>query len=276
MRAMFRKALLTVLLVSVAGIACDDDDTPRPRDGGTDARRDGGTDARDGAAADRTPDTAKVDGPAPDAGAPDRTPDTAVDRPVDTPVATPDAPPDTSPTPDAGTPDTSATPDTQPPMPDAPPDTTPPTPDMAPDMSPDMAPDMSPDTELPDTSLPDAQPFAAINGCDNPNEFEADPDPSDPLFVDWADIYQADTPICLRIEAGDQVAWAVGQLEGHENETFATHPVVPTNTPSPIAGKSTADDENYEVTFPTPGTFGFNCSNHPNMKGVVWVVPAIP
>jgi hypothetical protein len=274
MRAMFRKALLTVLLVSVAGIACDDDDTPRPRDGGTDARRDGGTDARDGAAADRTPDVGTVDGPTPDGGTPDRTPDTAVDRVSDTPV-TPDAPPDVSPTPDTQLPDTNSTPDTQP-MPDAPDAAL--MPDTMPDTAmPDAAePDATPDTAIPDTNPPDAQTFTALNGCQDVSQFLADPDPSDPLFIPWADIYQSDRPICFRIEAGDQVAWQVGKLVSHTTETFADHPLESTEVGSPIAGKSTADQTDYVVTFPTPGTFGFHCTMHPNMKGAIWVVPAIP
>ena len=48
---MLRKVLGTVLLLSVAGVACDDADPPRPRDASADSRRDGGADAtRDGAA----------------------------------------------------------------------------------------------------------------------------------------------------------------------------------------------------------------------------------
>ncbi len=257
---MLRKVLGTVLLLSVAGVACDDDDPPRPRDASADSRRDSGTDARDGAS-DRMPDTrlpdaGAVDAPAVDAPAVDAPPDTASDRPADTAV---DAPPDTVPAdtalPDTATPDT-ALPDTA--LPDtAPPDT--------------AAPDTAIDTLAPDTTPADAQPFEPLNGCTDEADFE-DATDEDQFFLDWANDF-AD-PICIKIRAGTAVVWGVA-----DGQTFATLPVAkfPAAPPSPITGKNTADGEPYEVEFPNPGTFGFHCplnaGTMETMAGAVWVVP---
>jgi plastocyanin len=259
---MLRKALGAVALLSLAGLACDDSTPMRPRDASVDVRRaDAG---RDAGAPDRMLDTAppSADGPVVDAP-PDTAPpaDRAVDLPRDTPPI--DAPPDTTPV------DT-ALPDTALPLPDTAPDTAPP--DTAPDTAlplPDTAPDTTPDTQTPDTNPTDAEPpFRMLNGCAMESDFD-DETMETNVVIEWAN--DQDGPICIKIKAGTEVVWTVAGTD-----TFATHPVeqFPMEAGNPISGKSTADMQPYEESFPTPGTYGFHCSEHPDtMEGAIWVVP---
>jgi plastocyanin len=247
------KAFVILALLSLVPVACDDADPVRPRDGGSDARRDGGADARDGAT-DRTPDTVASGSDAPAADAP------RIDAPT----------PDTAPSPDTQTPD-GGTPDTAPAL------------DTAAEASPDTSLDtavtvdtapIEPDAALtPDTSTsPDAQSFVVMNGCETEDQFQEDDSLGDPFPMDWADVH--DEPICYKVRVGQEVLWAVGTLAGHEMETFATHPVEqfpPGN--GEIDGKDDPDQEDYSEEFDTPGTFGFRCTIHSDMRGAIWVVP---
>lgn len=71
-------------------------------------------------------------------------------------------------------------------------------------------------------------------------------------------------PKCVKIKAGQTVTW---------NGDFATHPLNPFggDQGSPVPSKTTGTTAT--GTFPTAGTFGFHCVNHPSMLGAVKVVP---
>lgn len=72
------------------------------------------------------------------------------------------------------------------------------------------------------------------------------------------------SPKCVKIKAGQTVTW---------NGDLTTHPLNPfggdqgSPVPSVAAGTTT------KGTFPTAGTFGFHCANHPSMLGAIKVVP---
>ena len=73
------------------------------------------------------------------------------------------------------------------------------------------------------------------------------------------------TPNCVTIKAGGSVTWT---------SAFGSHPLQPSGgtTPSPIA--LTSSGSTVSFTFPNPGTYGFECANHPAiMFGAVQVTP---
>lgn len=105
--------------------------------------------------------------------------------------------------------------------------------------------------------------FAVVNGCQMANYAANDythnfrtPD----LIFSMDATPRQYSPNCVKIAAGGSVNWT---------GNFTFHPLVARggDTPSPIDGTGV-------VKFPTPGVFGFVCSNHSSdMFGAVWVVP---
>ncbi len=72
------------------------------------------------------------------------------------------------------------------------------------------------------------------------------------------------SPKCVKIKAGQTVTW---------NGNFATHPINPFGGDQGSPVPSTSTGNTAKGTFPTAGTFGFHCVNHPSMLGAVKVVP---
>jgi len=74
---------------------------------------------------------------------------------------------------------------------------------------------------------------------------------------------------CLRVRQGQSVTFVGG---------FVTHPLGESGgtQPNPIQGPSSGMATTYTVTFPDPGTFGYECGIHATMRGAVQVVPSSP
>lgn len=71
------------------------------------------------------------------------------------------------------------------------------------------------------------------------------------------------TPATLTVTAGDAVTFAFGSLA--HNVFFAATPGAPADIPGSIANTS------IQRTFATPGTYNYNCTIHPSMRGSVVV-----
>lgn len=71
------------------------------------------------------------------------------------------------------------------------------------------------------------------------------------------------SPKCVQIKAGQTVTWT---------GDFGVHPMSAFNgdAPNPITNGSGGTAK---ITFPSAGTFGFHCLNHPSMLGAIQVVP---
>lgn len=73
------------------------------------------------------------------------------------------------------------------------------------------------------------------------------------------------TPHCMKIKVGQSVSW---------NGNFSAHPLeaMGGDSGNPIAQVSTGTTTS--IAFPSAGTFGFDCANHPSsMFGAILVVP---
>jgi plastocyanin len=73
------------------------------------------------------------------------------------------------------------------------------------------------------------------------------------------------SPSCMTIKVGQTVTWS---------GAFSLHPLEPAggDASTPIA--LSASGTSVSFTFAAPGTFGFNCANHPNvMFGAIRVAP---
>lgn len=74
---------------------------------------------------------------------------------------------------------------------------------------------------------------------------------------------------CVKIKAGQKITFA-GAFNNHPLQAFGG------DTPSPIPALTNAAQDGgvLEITFPTPGKFGFRCQFHPFiMNGAIKVVP---
>jgi len=73
------------------------------------------------------------------------------------------------------------------------------------------------------------------------------------------------SPPCMKIKAGQSVTWT---------GSFTNHPLEAMNGDAGNPIKPTTMGTTVTVAFPTAGTFGFDCANHPSiMKGAILVVP---
>jgi hypothetical protein len=238
-------------MASLAGasVGCDDDEPLYTKDASTDtavvpdAAKDAviavdtSTPTPDTAKVDATPDTsadAKADG-----GIPDATSDTAkADATVD---ATP--PVDTGGTPDAAPVDTAS-------------DT------VVVDTAPPVV-DTAPDTILPTDLAP-----MLINGCTVFQDGTAGALPGANRYIEWEDptTFAAKGERCLEIKVGQSVVF---------HGDFNMHPLAASGGDAPaIASKaSSTGSEEYEVTFPAVGTFGYKCTIHAPMTGAIHVIP---
>ena len=101
-----------------------------------------------------------------------------------------------------------------------------------------------------------------INGCTSFVDRTA-PDASRRLA--WDDGIAHDPARCMHVRIGQTVTWA-----GDFNE----HPLGPYRgaEPSPIVAKADSS-ASHNVTFTTPGTFGYLCGDHPEMIGAIFVAP---
>jgi plastocyanin len=233
-----------LLALVVAGVACDEDVSTKPKLDGP---------------VDRTPDTtpkldtapgtdAKLDtgggevmgsdaGGGTDGGVPDAAMDMA--PPADTAV-------DTTPTTDL--------PVDQPPPP---PDTSP---DLAPDLTPDVEPDLAPDT---------APAALEINGCTAASYADATGG-TDPRTLIWGPANMFDTlnpKKCMKVQVGQTVTWA---------GDFTSHPLEPLGgtAGTPITAKNSGGVTTHTATFTAAGTYGYHCTAHQaSMRGAIFVVP---
>jgi plastocyanin len=121
-----------------------------------------------------------------------------------------------------------------------------------------VTPDVAIDTVTPQ---PDVA-AVVVNGCVN---FENESGPGSNAYIEFKNPLNA-TEKCIQIRVGQVVKFG-------PSPDFQTHPLVPSggDTPNPIPAHSTGDDD-FSVTFPTVGTYGFKCSNHPTMTGAIKVV----
>jgi hypothetical protein len=150
-----------------------------------------------------------------------------------------------------GTPDTAAADMTRPP------DVAEGTADALAEVNPDVQ-----DAAVAADAGPDAEP-PALQGCTPTSYLDRTAAGAD-RDLNWVEAFSGDVERCLMIKAGQSVAWT-GDL--------SEHPLVPEGgtTPSPIVAVGNGFGVTY--TFPAPGSFGYLCSTHPPMKGVIFVVP---
>lgn len=99
---------------------------------------------------------------------------------------------------------------------------------------------------------------AGLNGCTE-SEFVDQSAPADQRMIKW-DFNVS--PRCIIIAKDQSVMWM---------GTLATHPLTSKGgtTPSPIVTISTGNSISY--AFPAAGDYGFICTNHQPMTGVVRV-----
>jgi plastocyanin len=99
-----------------------------------------------------------------------------------------------------------------------------------------------------------------LNGCTTFADHTA---ANDARTLDW-DVTIASSPDrCMKIKAGQSVTWS---------GNFSTHPLAQAggDTPSPI-GNGTGTSKT--IQFPNPGDYGYVCTVHSTMRGVIQVVP---
>lgn len=106
-----------------------------------------------------------------------------------------------------------------------------------------------------------------VNGC-TPSSYEDHTAASDPRAITFPMTDPAPyQPPCMHIKVGQSVTWTGGN--------FAAHPLEPHggDTPTPI--NIVADGTTpVAIPFPTAGTFGFECAEHPTtMHGAIFVSP---
>src|SRR5262245_31409696 len=79
----------------------------------------------------------------------------------------------------------------------------------------------------------------------------------------WSYSFAGDAERCLIVRVGQRVVW-------HGN--FGDHPLESDqgDRPNPIDGHQSG-----VVTFDRPGVFGYRCNFHLEMRGAVWVLPAL-
>ena len=116
-----------------------------------------------------------------------------------------------------------------------------------------------------DTGI-DAGPLP-INGCINFVDFTAADAGTATITGPGANAVAAQyTPNCVMVKVGAMVTWNVGFV-GHPLAASATG-----DTPNPVTATSTGTTKSF--TFPTKGTYGFECAFHGGlMFGAVKVVP---
>lgn len=108
-------------------------------------------------------------------------------------------------------------------------------------------------TGTPDSSVPSGP---ELNGCKTYVDLTADAAKRE---ITWGFSVSNTPEACMRIKAGQSVTW---------NGDFGLHPLGPKggDTPTPITNTAT-------VKFDKAGTFGFVCTAHSTMQGVILVVP---
>lgn len=76
------------------------------------------------------------------------------------------------------------------------------------------------------------------------------------------------SPACILVEVGEDVHWSSTDTMLH-NVTFDARTGAPTNGDLPAGG-------NIQRTFTTAGTFPYQCTLHPGMRGTVIVQASVP
>ena len=119
------------------------------------------------------------------------------------------------------------------------------------------------DMAIPETTA-EAAP-SSVNGCDT---FEDHTAAGDARAIVWGLSVNSTPAHCMKIKAGQTVVW---------NGDTGGHPLVVFNgdTPNPISGVVADVAANTQtVTFPSAGTFGYECNVHKSgMMGAIQVVP---
>jgi hypothetical protein len=102
----------------------------------------------------------------------------------------------------------------------------------------------------------------ALNGCNQPSDYEDLTAPSADRIIDWT--FGAQN--CSKIRVGQSVTWS---------GNFTTHPLEPWqgDAANPIESY-TGGASDHAVVFDVSGTFGYRCAVHTTtMFGAIWVVP---
>lgn len=94
-----------------------------------------------------------------------------------------------------------------------------------------------------------------LNGCSTYLDRTA---PQASRTVPWDASIAVSPERCMKIRAGQQVVFD-GDFDAHPLEAFGG------DTPSPFSGTPWLFDQ--------PGAFGYICTIHSEMLGVIWVVP---
>ncbi len=105
-------------------------------------------------------------------------------------------------------------------------------------------------------TAPTTTPGPDLNGCKNYVDRTADTASRE---ITWGFPVSTTPEACMKIKAGQTVTWK-GDL--------SIHPIGPKGGDANNPIKSAATN-----TFPAAGTFGYVCTNHATMLGVVLVVP---
>lgn len=115
-----------------------------------------------------------------------------------------------------------------------------------------------------DASTTDAA--VAINGCRAAQVMDRSAAGADRTITFGGVLGERYSPPCIKIALGQSVTW---------NGTFSDHPMVPgirasgeqDNNPIPRSPSGTTRN----ATFNTAGAWGYYCTSHPGMEGVVFV-----
>ena len=100
---------------------------------------------------------------------------------------------------------------------------------------------------------------AQVDHC-QPSEFLDRTAPGADREIFWDVSITGDPQKCMLVQVGQTVVW-------NANPDFDVHPLVGREIPSPITLH-----QNGSVTFDTPGTFNYICTQHTSMKGAIKVV----
>ena len=100
---------------------------------------------------------------------------------------------------------------------------------------------------------------AVLNDC---TTFEDHSDSTDDVKIQWIQPVGANR--CAKIKVGTKVIWDGDMVD---------HPLKPQGGDSGSPIVLTATNPSAEFVFPTAGDFGYVCTKHPIMQGVVQVVP---
>lgn len=101
---------------------------------------------------------------------------------------------------------------------------------------------------------------ATLNGCSTFKDETA----NSQVAVTWGFGITSDPLRCVKVKVGSTVTF---------NGDFSFHPIGPKGGDTPTAIVATTAGSTAAFTFPTAGSFGYTCTVHSSMTGVIQVVP---